>query len=169
MNQGAPDIKTTDICDRFSSRVEVCAPILTSYGGATAFNGPISTVEVYEDNVLVREALEDLAAGAVLVVDGGGSGRCALLGDKLASIAASRGLKGVIVAREMLHARELRWRNVDPWPVRLRRRRRRHRGSRNATCRHVETFRALDANRVYPGFRTILMAPSRLCWKISYP
>ena len=97
MNQGALDIKTADICDRFSSRVEVCAPIFTSYGGAAAFNGLISTVEVYEENVLVREALEDLAAGAVLVVDGGGSRRCALLGDKLASIAASRGLKGVIV------------------------------------------------------------------------
>ena len=107
MNQGAPDIKTADICDRFSSRVEVCAPIFTSYGSAAAFNGPISTVEVSEDNVLVREALEDLAAGAVLVVDGGGSGRCALLGDKLASIAASRGLKGVIVNGCVRDAREL--------------------------------------------------------------
>jgi regulator of ribonuclease activity A len=107
MNQGALDIKTADICDRFSSRVEVCAPIFTSYGGAAAFNGPISTVEVYEENVLVREALEDLAAGAVLVVDGGGSRRCALLGDKLASIAASRGLKGVIVNGCVRDAREL--------------------------------------------------------------
>jgi regulator of ribonuclease activity A len=107
MNQGAPDIKTADICDRFSSRVEVCAPIFTSYGGAAAFNGPISTVEVYGDNVLVREALENLAAGAVLVVDGGGSRRCALLGDKLASIAASRGLKGVIVNGCVRDAQEL--------------------------------------------------------------
>jgi regulator of ribonuclease activity A len=94
MNQGAPDIKTADICDRFSSRVEVCAPIFTSYGGAAAFNGPIST-------------LEDLAAGAVLVVDGGGSGRCALLGDKLATIAASRGLEGVIVNGCVRDSREL--------------------------------------------------------------
>ena len=85
----------------------MCAPIFTSYGGAAAFNGPISTVEVYEDNVLVREALEDLAAGAVLVVDGGGSGRCALLGGKLASIAASRDLKGVIVNGCVRDAREL--------------------------------------------------------------
>ncbi len=57
--------------------------------------------------MLVREALEDLAAGAVLVVDGGGSRRCALLGDKLASIAASRGLKGVIVNGCVRDAREL--------------------------------------------------------------
>jgi hypothetical protein len=41
MNQGASDIKTADICDRVASRVEVCAPIFTSYGAAAAFNGPI--------------------------------------------------------------------------------------------------------------------------------
>jgi regulator of ribonuclease activity A len=97
MSPGEPGIKTADICDRFPSSVEVCAPIFTSYGAAAAFTGPISTVQVFEDNVLVREALEDLAPGSVLVVDGGGSTRCALLGDKLATIAASRGLEGIIV------------------------------------------------------------------------
>ncbi len=107
MSPGESSIKTADICDRFTSRVEVCAPIFTSYGGAATFSGPISTVEIHEDNVLVREALEDLAAGFVLVVDGGGSTRCALLGDKLASIAASRGLKGIIVNGCVRDSREL--------------------------------------------------------------
>ena len=97
MSPKEPSIKTADICDQLSSSVEVCAPIFKGYGAVAAFAGPISTVEVYEDNVLVREALEDVAAGTVLVVDGGGSRRCALLGDKLASIAASRDLNGVIV------------------------------------------------------------------------
>jgi regulator of ribonuclease activity A len=151
MNQGAPDFKTTDICYRFSSRVEVCTPIFTSYGGSTAFNGPISTVGVYEDNVLVREALEDLAAGAVLVVDGGGSRRCALLGDKLASIAASRGLEGVIVNGCVRDARELGGIEVGVLAL------------------ATNPLRTPTAKRVYPGFRTILMAPSRFCWKISYP
>jgi regulator of ribonuclease activity A len=107
MSPGGPSIKTADICDEFSSSVEVCAPILISYGGAKAFSGPVSTVEVYEDNVLVREALEDLPAGTVLVVDGGGSTRCALLGDKLAQVAASRGLAGVIINGCVRDAREL--------------------------------------------------------------
>jgi regulator of ribonuclease activity A len=107
MSPGQSSKKTADICDLFSSRVEVCAPIFTSYGGAAAFSGPISTVEVHEDNVLVREALEDLAAGFVVVVDGGGSTRCALLGDKLASIAASRGLEGIIVNGCIRDSREL--------------------------------------------------------------
>lgn len=78
-----------------------------SYGSVEAFHGPISTVEVHEDNVLVREALEDLPPGSVLVVDGGGSKRCALLGDKLASIAASRGLAGIIINGCVRDSREL--------------------------------------------------------------
>ena len=97
MSSRGTGIKTADICDRYASSVEVCEPIFEGYGAVAAFAGPISTVEVYEDNVLVREALEDLAAGTVLAVDGGGSRRCALIGDKLASIAASRGLEGIIV------------------------------------------------------------------------
>ena len=88
--------KTADICDG-ADEVSVCEPLFTSYGSIKSFSGPISTVKVYEDNVLVLEALEDLPAGTVLVVDGGGSKRCALLGDKLASIAASRHLAGIIV------------------------------------------------------------------------
>lgn len=107
MSASNPDVKTTDICDDFPNSVEVCEPLFASYGSAEAFHGPISTVEVHEDNVLVREALEDLAAGSVLVVDGGGSKRCALLGDKLASIAESRGLVGIIINGCVRDSREL--------------------------------------------------------------
>ena len=90
-------VKTADICDSFAERVEVCEPMFTSFGSVDSFDGRISTVRVYEDNVLVREALEDLTPGSVLVVDGGGSLRCALLGDNLASIGASRALAGIII------------------------------------------------------------------------
>jgi regulator of ribonuclease activity A len=107
MSQEGSGIRTADICDRFAASVQVCAPIFTSYGASGSFFGPLSTVEVREDNVLVREALEDLEPGGVLVVDGGGSRRCALLGDNLASIAASRGLKGVIVNGCVRDSREL--------------------------------------------------------------
>lgn len=89
--------KTADICDEFPNDVTICEPLFTSYGAARSFSGPVSTVKVLEDNVLVREALEEVPPGSVLVVDGGGSMRCALLGDRLASIAASRGLAGIIV------------------------------------------------------------------------
>jgi len=100
-------IKTTNICDEFAGSVQVCEPIFASFGGEASFHGPISTVRVHEDNVLVREALEDLPPGRVLVVDGGGSKRCALVGDKLAGIAASRGLTGIIVNGCVRDTREM--------------------------------------------------------------
>jgi regulator of ribonuclease activity A len=89
--------RTADLCDDFSNELEVCALEFKSYGKKTSFYGPIYTVKVFEDNVLVKEALEDIPAGSVLVVDGGGSKRCALLGDRLGEIAQSRGLAGVII------------------------------------------------------------------------
>lgn len=99
--------KTTDICDEFPEMVSVCEPLFTSYGSVNSFSGPISTVKVYEDNVLVRQALEEIPAGDVLVVDGGGLKRCALLGDKLASIATPRNLAGIIVNGCVRDSKEL--------------------------------------------------------------
>jgi len=81
--------------------------MFTPYGSAEAFSGKISTVKVHEDNVLVREALEDVPAGTVLVVDGGGSKRCALLGDRLAAIAATRNLAGIIINGCVRDSKEL--------------------------------------------------------------
>lgn len=101
------NFQTTDICDEFPDSVSICEPMFASYGAVSSFHGPIATVRVHEDNVLVREALEDLPGGTVLVVDGGGSKRCALLGDKLASIAANRGLAGIIVNGCIRDSREI--------------------------------------------------------------
>jgi regulator of ribonuclease activity A len=90
-------MKTADLCDEFLSELQVCQLPMQSYGGKAEFSGPIATVDVFEDNVLVREALETVPAGTVLVVDGKGSRNCALLGDRLAQIACERGLAGVII------------------------------------------------------------------------
>lgn len=88
---------TADLCDQHPDAVRVCEPIFRSYGARESFGGPARTVRVHEDNVLVEAALGDVEPGTVLVVDGGGSRRCALLGGRLAGIAASRGIAGVIV------------------------------------------------------------------------
>ncbi|MGO4887967.1 ribonuclease E activity regulator RraA [Anaerobacillus sp. MEB173] len=88
---------TADLCDEFTNQVKVAEPIFYSYGGKKKFSGPIATVKVYEDNVLVKKALETIPEGTVLVVDGGGSRKCALLGDNLAAIGQKRGLAGVII------------------------------------------------------------------------
>lgn len=107
MSQEAPSPRTTDLCDEFPESTLVCETPFVSYGAVAAFSGPVRTVEVHEDNVPVKAALEDLPRGSVLVVDGGGSRRCALLGDRLASVAASRGLAGVILNGCVRDAREL--------------------------------------------------------------
>ena len=90
-------ISTADLCDEHPEITRVCEPLFRSYGARESFAGPVRTARVHEDNVLVRRALDDVEPGSVLVVDGGGSLRCALLGDRLAEIAASRGLAGVIL------------------------------------------------------------------------
>lgn len=89
-------IKTADLCDQYED-LSVCELAFRSYGGRSSFSGQISTVRVFEDNVLVKEALKTIPEGNVLVVDGGGSTKCALMGDMLGEIAVSRKLAGVII------------------------------------------------------------------------
>ncbi len=91
------NLKTADLCDEYTAEIEVAAPIFTDYGGVRAFGGKIVTLKIHEDNVLVRQAFEKPGQGQVLVIDGGGSLRCALVGDQLASLAHKNGWAGVIV------------------------------------------------------------------------
>jgi regulator of ribonuclease activity A len=88
---------TADLCDEHGERVQVCEPIFLAYGGRKSFHGPVSTVRCFEDNSRVKEAVEGPGEGRVLVVDGGGSRRRALLGDKLGEAAVRNGWAGVIV------------------------------------------------------------------------
>src|SRR5690554_5320963 len=90
-------LKTTDLCDEFANEVQIVGSSFQSYGGKTSFSGAIKTVKVFEDNVLVRKALETIPEGSVLVVDGGGSRRCALLGDRLGEIGVQRKIAGIII------------------------------------------------------------------------
>ena len=88
---------TADLCDEHGDTVSVAEPVFTDFGGARSFGGPIATVRVFEDNVLVRSSLQEPGEGRVLVIDGGGSLRCALLGDMLGSLAVDHGWSGIIV------------------------------------------------------------------------
>lgn len=90
-------IKTADLCDNFSEKLSVCEVSFQSYGQKKSFSGRIRTVHCLNDNVLVKQALETIAAGEVLVVDGGASQKVALMGDNLAKIAVERRLAGVII------------------------------------------------------------------------
>lgn len=90
-------IKTADLYDDHGDQIQVAEPIFRDFGGRKAFSGAIQTVKLHEDNTLVRKALEETGDGRVLVVDGGGSLRCALVGDRLAALGASSGWAGIIV------------------------------------------------------------------------
>jgi regulator of ribonuclease activity A len=88
---------TADLCDEHGDAVQVCEPVFQTFGGRHAFAGPVSTVRCFEDNSRVKEAVESPGEGRVLVVDGGGSRRRALFGDKLGSAAVRNGWAGVII------------------------------------------------------------------------
>jgi regulator of ribonuclease activity A len=88
---------TADVLDEHPVEARVCEIALQQFGGLTAFSGPISTVRCHEDNVVLKRQLGEPGEGRVLVVDGGGSRRVALLGDMVAGLAAGNGWAGVIV------------------------------------------------------------------------
>ncbi|MBI1424780.1 MAG: putative 4-hydroxy-4-methyl-2-oxoglutarate aldolase [Gammaproteobacteria bacterium] len=93
----ATHLSTADLCDGHEQQLQVCQPLLRHFGGREEFQGEIVTLRCIEDNSLVREALSEPGHGKVLVVDGGGSLRCALLGDKLAALAVQNGWEGIVI------------------------------------------------------------------------
>lgn len=89
--------KTTDLCDRLGAGARVLAPIFVDLGGRETFSGKAVTVKCFEDNSRVKEICSQLGEGRVLVIDGGGSDRCALFGDHIAKAFADQGWAGVLV------------------------------------------------------------------------
>ena len=96
MNQ-AVKISTPDIADEFPDEVQALELILHNYGGIQHFCGEAVTVKCHEDNSLIKELVGTPGKGRVIVVDGGGSHRRALLGDMLAEKAASNGWSGLVI------------------------------------------------------------------------
>ena len=92
---------TCDLCDVYkldtSGAFRVLPPVFKAYGAHAAFAGLVSTVKCHEDNTSVKAAVESLGRGRVLVVDGGGSLRHALVGGNLAAAAARNGWAGLVV------------------------------------------------------------------------
>ena len=90
------DYVTPDLCDAYRA-VRVLTPMFKSFGGRSSFGGQVVTVKCFEDNSRVKELLATAGTGKVLVVDGGGSLRCALLGDMIGDSAVKYGWEGVII------------------------------------------------------------------------
>ncbi|HEY6896053.1 MAG TPA: ribonuclease E activity regulator RraA [Rhodocyclaceae bacterium] len=96
-----PTFATCDLCDErkndSSGEFRVLPPVFRDFGLRRKFAGPVSTVKCFEDNSLVKAAVDSPGEGRVLVVDGGGSLRRALVGGNLGKAAAKNGWAGVVV------------------------------------------------------------------------
>jgi regulator of ribonuclease activity A len=90
-------VPTADLVDQYGTELRVCETQFRQFGGCRAFAGPVRTVSCHEDNGLLRELVRLPGSGCVLVVDGGGSLRTALVGDMLAGAAQANGWAGLIL------------------------------------------------------------------------
>jgi regulator of ribonuclease activity A len=99
MNDKVPS--TCDLCDAHKGDTDgsfrVLPPVFRDFGRRLAFHGPVSTVKCFEDNTMVKAAVESPGRGRVLVVDGAGSLRRALLGGNLGAAAAKNGWAGLVI------------------------------------------------------------------------
>jgi regulator of ribonuclease activity A len=95
----SPEKATADLEDAYrdSGRIRSCETQFRQFGGRKRFSGAIRTVKVFEDNALIRRVLGEPGNGNVLVVDGGGSLRAALMGDAIGALALTNGWSGVVV------------------------------------------------------------------------
>lgn len=92
------NFQTADLHDEHEELVSVCLPLFQSFGLKTKFYGEIVTIKCHEDNTLVGKTLRnENGKGKVLVVDGGGSLRCALVGDQIASAAIKNEWEGIVI------------------------------------------------------------------------
>lgn len=90
-------VKTADLVDAHDAEVRFCHLPFRRFGRPRGVRGVIRTVRTFEDNTLVRKCLAEDGAGKVLVVDGAGSTRTALVGDKLAELGRAHGWAGIVV------------------------------------------------------------------------
>jgi len=88
---------TPDLCDEYPEQVRVMEPLFRTYGRKRQFYGQVVTVKCFEDNSLVKEFSAQPGEGRVLVVDGGGSLRRALLGDLIAEAMVNNGWSGIVI------------------------------------------------------------------------
>ena len=88
---------TSDLVDLHGDRLQSCVTPFRQFGGRARFHGAVRTLRTFEDNALLKSIVGTPGAGAVLVVDGGGSLRAALVGDVIAALARDNGWAGLIL------------------------------------------------------------------------
>ena len=107
------DYSTSDLCDHFADVVDVLEPMFINFGGRHSFGGRIKTVKCFENNELIREILSQDGTEQVLLIDGGGSTRRALIDIELAELAFENNWNGIVVYGAVRHVDELEELDAD--------------------------------------------------------
>ncbi|MDP4527607.1 ribonuclease E activity regulator RraA [Alkalimonas delamerensis] len=90
------EYNTSELCDLYADSIDVVEPIFSNYGGRRSFGGQVRTIKCFEDNGVIRQVLSEPGVGKVLLIDGGGSTRRALLDADLIALATSQGWEGIV-------------------------------------------------------------------------
>jgi len=90
------EYNTSELCNIYADLIDVLEPIFSNYGGRNSFGGQVVTVKCFENNGLIKEVLSQDGEGKVLVIDGGGSTRRALIDIDLAEIATNNNWEGIV-------------------------------------------------------------------------
>ncbi|MDN3698378.1 MULTISPECIES: ribonuclease E activity regulator RraA [Vibrio] len=91
------EYNTSALCDVYLDQVDVVEPMFSNFGGSASFAGQLTTVKCFEDNGLIRSVLEENGEGRILLVDGGGSLRKALIDADIATLAEENEWEGIVV------------------------------------------------------------------------
>ncbi|MDP4535037.1 ribonuclease E activity regulator RraA [Alkalimonas collagenimarina] len=90
------EYNTSELCDLYADMIDVVEPLFSNFGGRHSFGGQVRTIKCFEDNGLIRKVLAESGIGKVLLIDGGGSTRRALIDADTAALAASQGWEGIV-------------------------------------------------------------------------
>ncbi|WP_394173549.1 ribonuclease E activity regulator RraA [Thalassotalea litorea] len=90
------EYNTSELCNLYTDMVDVLEPMLSNYGGRSSFGGQVVTIKCFETNGLITQVVENDGTGKVLVIDGGGSSRKALIDAYIADAAAKNNWEGII-------------------------------------------------------------------------
>ncbi|MCJ2378652.1 ribonuclease E activity regulator RraA [Vibrio sp. ZSDZ34] len=101
------EYSTSALCDIYLDQVDVVEPMFSNFGGSASFAGQVTTVKCYEDNGVIRDILEQDGVGRVLLIDGGGSLRKALIDAEIAAIAEENEWEGIVVYGSVREVDEL--------------------------------------------------------------
>ncbi|PMO52841.1 ribonuclease E activity regulator RraA [Vibrio breoganii] len=91
------EYNTSALCDVYLDQVDVVEPMFSNFGGSASFAGQVTTIKCFEGNGLIRSVLEQDGQGRVLLIDGGGSLRRALIDAEIASLAEENEWEGLVV------------------------------------------------------------------------